>query len=82
MAQPALAETIAGGMTINDTLWHIAQEHLPFGGVVHSGQGAYHGEYGFLAFTNEKSVFHQPRLNGVKLFYPPYGKTFERMLGC
>ncbi len=75
-----LAETIAGGVTINDTLWHLGQEDLPFGGVGPSGQGAYHGEYGFLTFSKEKPVFHQSRLNGVSLFYPPYGKTFERML--
>lgn len=76
-----LAETIAGGVTINDTLWHIAQEDLPFGGVGDSGQGSYHGEAGFLTFTKEKPVFFQSRLNGAALFYPPYGKTFDRMLG-
>ena len=76
-----LAETIAGGVTINDTLWHIAQEDLPFGGVGDSGQGSYHGEAGFLTFSKEKPVFFQSRLNGAALFYPPYGKTFDRMLG-
>lgn len=75
-----LAETIAGGVTINDTLWHIAQEDLPFGGVGDSGQGSYHGEAGFLTFSKEKPVFFQSRLNGAALFYPPYGKTFDRML--
>ena len=75
-----LRHTIAGGVTINDTLWHIAQEELPFGGVGASGQGAYHGEAGFLAFSKEKPVFFQPRLSGAKLLYPPYGRRFEGML--
>ncbi len=75
-----LAETVAGGVTVNDTLWHLAQEALPFGGIGQSGQGAYHGEYGFLSFSKEKPVFEQSRWSGVGLFYPPYGKTFERLL--
>ena len=76
-----LEQTIAGGVTINDTLWHIAQEELPFGGVGASGYGAYHGETGFLLFCKQKPVFFQARLNGVGLLYPPYGGRFARMLG-
>ena len=75
-----LAGTIAGGVTINDTLLHIAQEDLPFGGVGPSGQGAYHGEYGFLAFSKEKPVFFQSRLSGAWMFQPPYDRTFDRLL--
>jgi coniferyl-aldehyde dehydrogenase len=48
-----LAHTISGGVTINDTLLHIAQEALPFGGVGPSGQGCYHGEFGFRQFSKE-----------------------------
>ncbi|MFA7270402.1 MAG: coniferyl aldehyde dehydrogenase [Sterolibacterium sp.] len=76
-----LDRTISGGVTINDTLWHIAQEALPFGGVGASGSGAYHGETGFLTFTKEKPVFFQAKRNGASLLYPPYGRTFERILG-
>ncbi|MEO8754701.1 MAG: coniferyl aldehyde dehydrogenase [Casimicrobiaceae bacterium] len=75
-----LAQTIAGGVTVNDTLWHFAHENLPFGGVGASGTGAYHGEAGFLAFTHCKPVFTQPRFAAAKLLYPPYGKTFEKVL--
>ena len=53
-----LRGTISGGVTINDACWHVAQEYLPFGGVGASGMGAYHGERGFLTFTQEKPVFH------------------------
>ena len=76
-----LARTTSGGVTINDTLMHIAQENLPFGGIGASGMGAYHGYEGFRTFSHAKSVFIQSRINAVGLMRPPYGKLFERMLG-
>ncbi|GAB2481829.1 coniferyl aldehyde dehydrogenase [Comamonas humi] len=75
-----LAETVSGGVTVNDCLWHFAQESQPFGGVGTSGMGAYHGEWGFRTFSHAKPVFEQSRLNGAGLLHPPYGKTFERLL--
>ena len=54
-----LLETHAGGVTTNDTMWHISQSELPFGGVGPSGMGAYQGEKGFETFSHMKSVFHQ-----------------------
>ena len=75
-----LRETIAGGVTVDDTLWHFAHEELPFGGVGASGSGAYHGEAGFFTFSHRKSVFVQPRFAAAKLLYPPYGRTFEKVL--
>lgn len=75
-----LRETIAGGVTVNDTMWHFAHEELPFGGVGASGIGAYHGERGFLTFTQQKPVFYQSRYAATRLLYPPYGGTFERAL--
>ena len=75
-----LAETIAGGVTINDTLWHFAHKNLPFGGVGASGIGAYHGEASFLAFTHRKPVFVQPRFAATRMLYPPYGRKFEHVL--
>jgi len=75
-----LDHTVAGGVTINDTILHIAQENLPFGGVGPSGMGHYHGHEGFLTFSKLKPVFYQSRINGIGLFNPPYGKLFERLL--
>ena len=75
-----LARTVSGGVTVNDCLWHFAQEELPFGGGGASGMGAYHGEAGFRTFTKDKPVFFQPRLNGMFLLRPPYGRTFERVM--
>jgi len=73
-------ETVAGGMTLGDTLWHFCNEELPFGGVGASGSGAYHGERGFLTFSHEKSIFVQPRFALSSLLYPPYGKRFDAVL--
>jgi coniferyl-aldehyde dehydrogenase len=75
-----LRETHAGGVTVNDTLWHFAHEGLPFGGVGASGQGAYHGEHGFRTFSFEKPVFVQRSLAPTRLLQPPYGAAFERLL--
>jgi acyl-CoA reductase-like NAD-dependent aldehyde dehydrogenase len=75
-----LAQTVSGGVTINDTILHIAQDDLPFGGVGPSGMGRYHGREGFETFSHLKSVFHQSRLNGLPLFRPPYGKRFETLV--
>ncbi|GGA48762.1 coniferyl aldehyde dehydrogenase [Dyella nitratireducens] len=75
-----LTRTHAGGVTLNDTIYHIAQHQLPFGGVGPSGMGGYHGEAGFRTFSHMKPVFRQARLNGVKLFNPPYGKRFRQLL--
>jgi coniferyl-aldehyde dehydrogenase len=75
-----LAGTIAGGVSINDTLLHIAQEGLPFGGVGASGQGHYHGEFGFRQFSKEKPVFIQSRFSGGSIIRPPYKPSIERVL--
>jgi len=75
-----LEQTIAGGVTLDDTLWHFSNENLPFGGVGASGYGAYHGERGFLTFSHQKPVFAQSRATPGRLLYPPYGERFEATL--
>jgi coniferyl-aldehyde dehydrogenase len=74
-----LARTVSGGVTVNDTLLHVAQESLPFGGVGSSGMGQYHGYEGFLTFSKLKPVFRQSRWSGVAMFNPPYGRLVTRM---
>ncbi len=78
--QRVLNETIAGGVTINDTILHISQDRLPFGGVGPSGMGAYHGRQGFETFSKLKPIFHQSPVNGLGLFKPPYGKRFDALI--
>lgn len=75
-----LAETVSGGATVNETILHLAQDELPFGGVGASGMGEYHGRAGFETFSKRKAVFFQSRFNALKLFRPPYGARFERLL--
>jgi coniferyl-aldehyde dehydrogenase len=72
--------THSGGVTINECMLHVAEEHLPFGGVGPSGMGAYHGREGFDAFSHRKAVFRQPRVNGRWLLLPPFGSRLERLL--
>lgn len=72
--------TTAGGVTVNDTILHVAQDDLPFGGVGPSGMGRYHGRDGFETFSNRRAVFRQPRVNGMGLFRPPYGRRFEALV--
>ncbi len=71
-----LDRTISGGVTVNDVIFHISQEELPFGGIGPSGMGAYHGEIGFRTFSHARAVYSQPRLDvaGLAGLKPPYGK--------
>jgi coniferyl-aldehyde dehydrogenase len=75
-----LDQTRSGGVCVNDTLAHVAQDDLPFGGVGQSGMGAYHGEAGFLAFSKARPVFTRGRLNSTRLAWPPYGRWIHRWL--
>ncbi|OJU88343.1 MAG: coniferyl aldehyde dehydrogenase [Burkholderiales bacterium 66-5] len=75
-----LSGTVSGGVCINDTLMHFAHENLPFGGVGHSGWGAYHSESGFARLSMEKPVFTQSRFNVGEVFYPPYGPKFGQIM--
>jgi len=59
-----------GGGCINDTLFHVANPHLPFGGVGHSGIGKYHGKASFDAFTNAKSIVKQTTKFDFSFRYP------------
>jgi coniferyl-aldehyde dehydrogenase len=79
-AEDALRRTTAGGVTVNDTLLHIAQDSLPFGGVGPSGMGHYHGRWGFETFSKLKPVLWQSGLNAVGLFTPPVGERARAML--
>jgi len=74
--------TLAGGVTVNDTLIHFGVNALPFGGVGASGMGAYHGRAGFDAMSKQLSVMWQARRAGSDLLKPPYAKIerFIRML--
>lgn len=70
----------SGGVCLNDTLSHFAQEDLHFGGVGESGMGSYHGEQGFLTFSHAKSIFNKGRINSTKMAYPPFGTAIHKVI--
>ena len=74
-----LDRTISGGVSLDDTIFHVSMEELPFGGIGPSGMGAYHGEPGFRTFSHAKSVFKQSRLDvaGLGGLKPPYGRKTD-----
>ncbi len=75
-----LTRTTSGGVTINATLLHYAQEDLQFGGVGPSGFGAYHGIEGFRTFSHQKAVFDRGTWNGGALLQPPFGRLTDVIL--
>ena len=78
--QQVLERTLAGGVTVNDCIFHVGQCELPFGGVGPSGMGRYHGFDGFETFSKKKGVFLQGRWTPLTLLRPPYSGTARRML--
>lgn len=67
-----LRSTSSGGACINDTIMHIANENLPFGGVGNSGMSSYHGKRSFDAFTHYKAVVKTPTWLDLPFRYMPY----------
>ena len=78
--ESALKNTHVGGVCLNETLLHVTQEDLPFGGVGPSGMGHYHGRWGFDTFSKLTPVFRQSRLNASKVFLPPYKPYIAKVL--
>jgi aldehyde dehydrogenase (NAD+) len=79
-----VANTTAGGVCVNATVFHLAVPGLPFGGVGASGMGAYHGRATFETFSHAKSVLTKPTGIDPSIAYPPYqgikAKLLRRLL--
>ncbi|MBP8005437.1 MAG: coniferyl aldehyde dehydrogenase [Acinetobacter sp.] len=75
--QKLLRRTTSGNVGINNTIIHVAQDDLPFGGVGPSGMGAYHGVEGFRSMSHAKGVFDQGRWNLPSFLHAPFGKFME-----
>ena len=67
-----IGSTTSGGACINDTIMHVANPNIPFGGVGNSGMGSYHSERSFLAFTHERAVIKTPTCIDLPFRYMPY----------
>jgi len=78
--QKILQQTHSGGVCINETVFHVAADDAPFGGIGPSGMGHYHGKEGFLTFSHAKTVLSRGRFNTGKFVHPPYGTVIQRIL--
>src|SRR5580704_10039579 len=80
--EKVLGGTTSGGVTVNDVVFHVAQEDLPFGGVGPSGMGSYHGADGFREFSHRKAVYSQLKkdIGPLVQMRPPYGAGFRKYL--
>jgi coniferyl-aldehyde dehydrogenase len=75
-----ISRVVAGGVTVNDCLFHVGQASLPFGGVGPSGMGRYHGFDGFQTLSNRKGVFFQRKWSPLAFLRPPYSAMTRRIL--
>ncbi|MGL5318514.1 MAG: aldehyde dehydrogenase family protein, partial [Bacteroidales bacterium] len=82
VGEKVLKRTSSGGACINDTLLHIGNHKLPFGGVGNSGMGRYHGKYSFDAFSHQRSVVKSSTWIDLPFKYIPhkYIKLVKRLL--
>jgi acyl-CoA reductase-like NAD-dependent aldehyde dehydrogenase len=74
-----LTECSSGGACINDSVVHIGNPNLPFGGVGASGIGAYHGRASFDTFSHLKSVMHRSASIDLDIRYAPWGKNYSKL---
>ncbi|WP_290437491.1 aldehyde dehydrogenase family protein, partial [Aeromonas caviae] len=75
-----IRETHAGGMAINESLFQVAADDAPFGGIGPSGMGHYHGREGFLTFSKAKTVLRRGRFSTGSLIHPPYRRWYQRLM--
>jgi aldehyde dehydrogenase (NAD+) len=68
-----------GGGGVNDTVGHLANLHLPFGGIGKSGMGNYHGYHSFSCFSHSKSIMRKSFWPDISIRYPPYGNKIKLM---
>jgi len=78
--QSIIEQTHSGGVCINETIFHVAAEDAPFGGIGPSGMGSYHGKEGFLTFSHAKTVLKSGKFNSGLFIQPPYGSKIQALL--
>lgn len=70
----------AGGIVINDTIMHFANNKLPFGGVGNSGMGKYHGKESFKTFSHYKSILNRKTWLDLKIRYQPISNNDMKVI--
>lgn len=75
-----LGGATSGGACVNGTLFHISNPNLPFGGTGESGMGAYHGKFGFDAFSHRRAVFTRSTKLDPSMLYPPYTAKKQKLV--
>lgn len=80
LQQKIIRQTHAGGMCINDSVFHVAADDAPFGGIGPSGMGQYHGFEGFKTFSKAKTVLTQGKFSSSTLMHPPYGRGIQSLI--
>jgi coniferyl-aldehyde dehydrogenase len=80
LTQQYISKTMSGGVSVNETGLHAAQDDLPFGGVGASGMGHYHGYEGFASFSRMRPVFYQSRFSLVSLLTPAHKGWLRKAL--
>jgi coniferyl-aldehyde dehydrogenase len=80
--EEVLRRTTSGGVTVNDVIFHVAQEDLPFGGIGPAGMGSYHGVDGFREFSHRKAIYSQlaKDIGPLQALRPPYGAGIAKFL--
>jgi len=78
--EKVMSQVAFGGGCVNDCLMHLGNPDLPFGGVGTSGQGSYHGKYGFDTFSHNQSIIKTPTLIDVPVRYAPFTNLKEKMV--
>lgn len=78
--EQVLNTTTSGGVTLNDVIFHVGQEDLPFGGIGPAGMGSYHGRDGFFEFSHKKAVYAQTKNEITALFRPPWGAQARNIM--
>ncbi len=79
-ANMIMRESHFGGGCVNDTIMHLTEHSMPFGGVGQSGMGAYHGDKSFETFSHYKSILVKHPRKELKIKYPPYNALKLRLL--
>ncbi len=69
--------TSSGGGCVNDTMLHLTNPRMPFGGVGNSGMGRYHGKFSFDTFSHHRSILAKSTWIDMPLRYPPYGNKLR-----